>query len=214
MNSFSARSIGPVLAIILFAVGAYGDVAPEIGFKRITVKLQLETNDDLSGFRFFIRSGNDVQEIFVKKGETATVSPLGGGAFYSTGKLLAVPDGELQKLNAEKGSERFSELELAVYHGRVPGTIELVDHLFNRTVRVSEVDSFHDPVYRIEKNPETGLKAVHVSGGATVSSAEPAPSSGRLFWESAASALVAGIFLVFGIVILGIIYFRKKAKPL
>jgi hypothetical protein len=214
MIRFAFRSIGPVFAIIVLAVGVFGDVAPEIGFKRITVNLQLEADDAFSEYRFFMRSGNEVREVFVKKGERTTVSPLGGGAFYSAGKLLAVPEGELQKLNGEKGSQRLSELELAVYQGKVPGTIELVDHLFSRTVRDAEAEGFHDPVYRIEKDPQSVLRAVHVSGGAVVSSAPSNLSSGRVFWQSAAAVIVAGIFLAFGLTILGILYFRKKAKSL
>jgi hypothetical protein len=108
----------------------------------------------------------------------------------------------------------MTEMQQAVYQGRVPGTIELVDHLFSRTVSYSEAENFQDPLYRIERDQLVGLKATHVSGGASVSSPPPAQSSGLRFWQSAAAAVVAGIFLVFGITILGILYFRKKEKTL
>jgi hypothetical protein len=214
MRNLAAGPTRLLLVIILLVVGVFGDVAPEIGYKRVSVKLQLETNDDLSGYRFFMRSGNDAKEVFLKKGEKTTVAPLGGGAFYSAGKLLAVPAAELQKLNGEGGPERQNEIERAVYQGKVTGRIELVDHLFSRTVPNAEADSFEDPLYRIEKDAQAGLKAVHVSGGAAVSSDPSAKSSGRLFWQSIGAAVVAGVFLAFGLAILGILYFRKKAKSL
>jgi hypothetical protein len=214
MRIFPARKAGPLLVIILLAVGVFGDVAPDPGFKRISLDLKLETNEDISDYRIFMRSGAEVKEILIKKGETTTVSPLGGGAYYGAGKLLAVPKKELEKLSTDKRSERLTELEQAIYDGKVPGTIELVDHLFSRTVRNAEADSFQDPLYRIEKDQQTGLKAVHISGGAIVSSAPASTSSGRLFWQSIGAAVVAGVFLAFGLTILGILYFRKKAKTL
>jgi hypothetical protein len=201
-------------AIILLQMPANGDVAPEPGFKRISLNLKLETGEDLSDFRFFIKSGASVQEVIIKSGEQTVVPPLGGGAYYSAGKLLAVPVKELANFGDAQVTSKMTEMQQAVYQGRVPGTIELVDHLFSRTVSYSESESFEDPLYRIHRDPQVGLKAVHVSGGASVSSTPPTLSSGRLFWQSAAAAIVAGIFLVFGITILGILYFRKKEKTL
>jgi hypothetical protein len=56
------------------------------------------------------------------------------------------------------------------------------------------------------------LKAVYVSGGVGSRQDITAESAGRLFWQSAGAAIVAGIFLFFGITILGLLYFRKKGK--
>ncbi len=209
------RTIAGILILVFSSsLVVFGDVAPDPGFKRISLNLKLETAEDLSDFRFFIRSGADVDEVFPKRGEQAVVSPLGGGAYYSAGKLLAVPREEVKGLSAAQNEGKLSELKKAVYDGKVPGTIELLDHLFSRTVKESEAGSFQDPVYRIERDPQAGLKAVHISGGAATSNADTRTSSGRLFWQSAAAAIVAGIFLFFGIATLGLLYFRKKAKAL
>ena len=214
MRTPAIIAAGIFIFFILLSSQAFGDIAPEFGFTRISLNLKLETTDDLSDFRFFIKSGSSVEEVIVKSGEQTVVAPLGGGAYYSSGKLLGIPKSELAHLSDIKGDGRLSEMQKAVYQGSVPGTIELVDHLFSRTVSDSESDDYHDPLYRIERDPKAGLKAVHMSGGAVTSSADPRRSSGRLFWQSAASAIVAGIFLVFGIATLGILYFRKKAKDL
>ena len=214
MKTKASAILMVAIALILLCPSVYADVAPEPGFKRISLSLKLETDADLSDFRFFIKSGNSVQEVIIKSGEQTVVAPLGGGAFYSAGKLLAVPAKELTNFGDVQITSGMAEMQQAVYQGRVPGTIELIDHLFSRTVRYSEAENFQDPLYRIERDPQVGLKATHISGGASVSSTPPAQSSGRLFWQSAAAAIVAGIFLVFGITILGILYFRKKEKTL
>ena len=206
--------IGIFIFVILLSLSVFGDVAPEFGFTRISLNLRLETTDDLSDFRFFIRSGSLVQEAVVRSGEQTVVSPLGGGAYYSSGKLLAIPAKELTNFGDAQFDSRITEMQKAVYQGRVPGTIELVDHLFSRTVNESDAGTFQDPVYRIVRDPQAGLKAVHVSGGASTSMADSRTSSGRLFWQGAGAAIVAGIFLMFGVATLGLLYFRKKAKTL
>jgi hypothetical protein len=214
MRSIAPITIGIFVSIILLSSQTFGDVAPDPGYKRISLKLILETNEDLADHQFFIKSGADIEEVFIKEGEETVISPLGGGAYYSSGQLLAVPRKELEKWNALPGDGRLSGLQKAVYDGRVPGTIELVNHIFSREVLATEASDYQDPVYRIERDPQAALKAVHLSGGANVSKPAAPPSSGLRFWRSAAAAVVAGIFLLFGITILGIMYFRKKAKAL
>ena len=76
-----AITAGPLMA----------DVAPDPGFVSVRINLVLETDDDLSGIRFFVLSGDIVREIVVKRGEQMTVNPLGGGARYRSGTLIAVP---------------------------------------------------------------------------------------------------------------------------
>ncbi len=214
MRSIDTIILGLIAVTILLPSRAICDVAPEPGYKRITMNLILETNSDLSDHRFFIKSGADVKEIFVSPGKQTHVSPLGGGAFYSTGTLVAVPTKNLADLGDAPGEGKLSGLQKAVYDGKVPGILELVNHSFSREVREAEAPGYQDPVYRIERDPQAGLKAVYVSGGAPVGKTFTAESAGRLFWQSAGAAIVAGIFLVFGITILGILYFRKKAKEL
>ena len=214
MRSTAPITTGIIILTILLSSKILGDVAPDPGFKRVSLKLVLETNDDLADYRFFIKSGADLKEVFIKRDEQTIVFPLGGGAYYSSGQLLAVPRNDLEKLSDLPGEGRLSGLQKAVYDGRLPGTIELVNHLFSREVLEAEADSYQDPVYRIERDAQALLKATHVSGGVAVSKPVGPPSSGFRFWESAAAAVVAGIFLLFGIAMIGIMYFRKKAKAL
>jgi len=201
---------GLALLTIFFSSPALGDVAPDPGYKRISLKLIVETEDDLSDFRFFIRSGAEVEEVVVTKGERTEIEPLGGGAFYSSGKLIGVPKKNLAGLSETPTDAKLNELQKAVYDGKAPGMIDLLDHSFAREIRESDAPGYRDPVYRIEKDPQTGVRAVQVSGGTNISNT--GISSSLRFWGSPAAAIVAGIFLLFGIAILGIWYFRRSSK--
>jgi hypothetical protein len=214
MRSTATTILCLFVVTILLPLEAICDVAPEPGYKRISINLIVETNEDISDYRFFIKSGADLKEILVNLGKQTSISPLGGGAFYRTGTLLAVPTKSLGDLSDGPAENKSSALQKAVFDGKVPGVVELVNHSFSREIREADAAGYRDPVYRIERNSQTGLKAVYVSGGAAVGQAVAAESAGRLFWQSAGAAIVAGIFLIFGITILGVLYFRKKTKEL
>jgi len=204
----------PALSVILLSMTTFGDAAPDPGFKRISINLILETKEDLGDHRFFIKSGANLEEVFLHGSERTSVPPLGAGAYYSAGTLIAVPTRNLENVSDAPGERELSELRQAVYQGKVPGAVELLNHRFSREVSEAEAGSFQDPVYRIERDPQAGLRAVYVSGGVTSSEPRETRSSGLRFWQSAAAAVVAGIFLLFGITILGVLYFRKRAMAL
>lgn len=202
-------------AIMIACSVAVADVAPGPGYKRISMDLNVTTEEDLSpDYRFFIKSGAGLKEVVLKKGETAVIEQMGGGAYYRAGTFLAVPKKNLGSLSEAASSERPNELQTAIYDGKVAGAIELVKHTFAREVRDAEAAGWQAPVYRIERDAQSGLTAVHVSGSPNVGKLNSGESSGRLFWGSAAAAVVAGIFLVFGLAMAGIWYFRKTSKQL
>lgn len=207
-------SSSTIILILLSYIAAFGDVAPEPGFKRISVKLVIETSHELEDYRFFIKSGADVEEIYVKPDSPTTISPLGGGAFYSVGKLLAVPKKNSSGFSEAVDDKKLNELKQAIYDSKVEGMIELLNHTFSREVAETDAGNISDVVYRIDQDPQIGLRAVFVSGGVNPKVADAPRSSGRLFWQGAGAAVVAGIFLAFGITILGVLYFRKRAKEL
>ena len=207
-------AVASIVMVLLCSCVAFGDVAPDPGFKRISMKLIVETKEDLDDYRFFIKSGSDIREIFIKPGSLASVSPLGGGAFYSVGKLLAVPKKGLTGFSEAADEKKLNELQQAVYDGKVDGMIELLNHSFSHEVAEGDVDKISDVAYRIDRDLQIGLRAVYVSGGVNPKIAEAPQSSGRLFWQGAGAAIVAALFLAFGITILGVLYFRKRAKEL
>jgi len=204
-----------MLLLVVFLGGcitAMADVPADPGFKRISLNLIVETQSDFPEYRFFIKSGADLEEITLKKGEPFVIEPLGGGAFYRTGTLVAVSKKSLEGLSETPAEGKLNDLQRVIYDGNVPGTLELVKHSFAREVPILEAPGWKDPVYRIEADPQAGLKAVHLSGGSTNSKIDDAASSGLAFWRSASAAVVAGIFLAFGLLIIGVWYFRKSSK--
>jgi hypothetical protein len=145
------------------------DLAPPNGYTRISVGIILETKDDLADYRFFLVSSNLVKEILVKKDERATVGPLGGGARYSSGRIVAIPSKGLTTFGEKPVDVRLRDMEYAVAGGQIAGTITLLEHSFAREVPDAEAAGWKDAVYRLEKDAETGIKAVWVSGGANES---------------------------------------------
>lgn len=201
-----------ILLSIVLLVGCSGvamaDVPPDPGFKRISLNLIVESQTDFPDHRFFMRSGEDLKEITLTKDSKITIEPMGGGAYYRSGTLLALHRKTLISIE----ETNFDEILKAIHDDRVPGTIVLVQHSFTREVPILEASGWKDPVYRIEPDAQAGLKAVHLSGGAKESKIDNAASSGLAFWRSAAAAIVAGIFFAFGLLILGVLYFRKSSK--
>ncbi len=168
MKIFS-KYLASIIIVALCSVFAFADVAPDPGYRRISLKLIVESSEDLSEYRFFIVSGDKVKEVDLKKGEQATVAQLGGGARYNSGKFVAVQKKGLVGLSEPQSGILLDEMQKAPHDRKVAGIVELVKHSFSREVRDVEASSWHDPVYRIEKDPQTSLKAVLVSGGSNVS---------------------------------------------
>ncbi len=141
---------------------AIADVPPDPGYKRVTANMVVETKEDLSDYRFFIKSGADLEEVILKKNEQAIIRPLGGGAWYRSGSLFAVPVTGLDGLNSVPAGGRLGELEKTIYDGKAPGMIKLLDHSFIRDVKAAEAAGIKDAVFRIERDPDLKLKAVPV----------------------------------------------------
>src|SRR5437879_4110266 len=77
--------------LLLSAALSLADIPPDPGFKRVHLDIVLDPQEDFTDYRFFIKSGDLAQEVFVKEGEKTTVNSLGGGARYRSGTFLAVP---------------------------------------------------------------------------------------------------------------------------
>lgn len=194
----------------LTAVNA--DVPPDPGFKRISLKLILAPQDDFPEYRFFIKSGADLEEIVLKKGERRSIEPLGGGAWYRLGEFVAVPKKSLEGLGEERSGGNLSKMQKLVYDGKVPGMIELVDHGFVREVREADAGRWEDAVYNIEKDAEKGLRAVLVSGGEPERSTDPPmglgysrePKTGE-FWVT----VIGGSLMTLAFIALGAWFIRR-----
>jgi hypothetical protein len=197
---------------LLSAVNA--DVPPDPGFKRVSLKLVVSAQDDFPDYRFFVKSGADLEEIHLKKGEQQTIEPLGGGAWYRAGTFIAVPKKSLADLSELPADGKLSEMQKTVYDGKAEGQIELIKHSFIRDVRKTEASGWKDAVYKIEKDSEKGLKATLVSGGDRENKTADGtgiglysrePKSG-LFWGT----VIGGSLMTLAFMSLGVSYARRS----
>lgn len=201
------------LVTLSLFTAAYADVPPDPGYKRITQKLVIEPKDDFADYRFFIKVGADLREYVLKKDVLTTVESLGGGAWYRSGRFLAVPKKELSGLSETATDQRLNPLQQAIYDGKVTGTIVLVEHSFIRDVPTAEATGAKDPVYRLEKDAEKGVKATLVTGGQSSNksgntqgsyySTEPKTPE---FWAT----LAGGVLLTLAFICLGVFAIRRS----
>jgi hypothetical protein len=210
------KSLRPLIVLVIvcaFYSSVAADVPPDPGYKRITLNLVVEPADDFADYRFFLKSGFDLKEYTLKKGEKITLSPMGGGALYRNGKFLAVPKKALVGLSEERSDQKLNPMQKAIAEGVVPGTISLIEHGFIRDVRSTEASSLKDPNYRVEKDPEVGIKAVLVSGG--VDETKTSGNSGSFYSTDPQSpafwmTVAAGLLLTFAFIFFGAWIARKK----
>ncbi|HJS50599.1 MAG TPA: hypothetical protein VJ781_01745 [Pyrinomonadaceae bacterium] len=195
-----------LLALIFLPVVA--DVPPDPGYVRQSANLVLETSDDLSGYRFFLESPMKVEEIKIVAGTPTLVSASGRAGAMRIGRLFAIPGREYEQFASRLTEEEFKQ---ALREKKLFTSTELLSHNFVTTIPVGA--RFEDPVYRIEKDGETGLRAVQISGGArggqSISFGIHTVSRS---WNPVVIAIISGLFLYLGIAILGIWYFRRSSK--
>ena len=84
-------------ALLLLAVVIKADIPPDPGYKRVSISLEIETKEDLSDYKFYFDFNGEVREIAIKNKGTSTLPPMGGGARYSSGTLLAIPNKNLKE---------------------------------------------------------------------------------------------------------------------
>ncbi|MEQ1604459.1 MAG: hypothetical protein ABL999_06275 [Pyrinomonadaceae bacterium] len=200
-----------VVFITLFSLAgvAVADIPPDPGYKRVSLNLIIQPQEDFSDYRFFVKTGAALNEVKLKKGEQFVVKSQGGGAFYRSGILLAVPTTSLAKLSETANGSELSEMQKAIYDGKVPGSIELLKHTFIRDVPVKDAAGMKDPVFKIEKS-EAGLKATPIAGNAnepgvntTQYSREPKTP---LFWATVGG----GSLLTLAFILLGARLIRRS----
>lgn len=202
-----------MLASVLAVVA---DVPPEPGQKRVTVKLAIEAAEDFPDYRFFIKCGADLEEVNLKKGDRRVIEPLGGGAWYRSGTLLAVPRKSLAGLSETDSGEKLNELEKSVYDGKTAGIVELIKHGFVREVPDAEASSVKDVVYRIEKDGEKGVKATAVSGGSAETKGDT--GSGFTIYSKEAKTpffwmtVVGGSVMTLAFIALGVWFARRSRR--
>lgn len=92
--------------------------------------------------------------------------------------------------------------------------VKLFSHSFQTTIREEEKGGWKDPVYRIEKDKDVSLKAVHVSGGENESKTDNGTGFGiysrevktSLFWAT----IIGGALMTLALICLGAWFIRRS----
>jgi hypothetical protein len=202
-----------LLMLATFAGIVLADIPPDPGYKRVSLNLVIQPQEDFSDYRFFVKTGAQLNEIKLKKGEQFVIKPQGGGSFYRSGILIAVPTTSLTKLSEAANGSDLNEMQKAIYDGKIPESIELVRHSFIRDVPTKDAAKMKDPVFKIERS-ESAVKATLVAGdtnetevNTTQYSREPKTPA---FWATVAG----GSLLTLAFIFLGVwVIRRSKSKP-
>lgn len=196
-----------VLVILLFCFSAQADIAPPPGYTQVSENLIFLSTDDFSEYRFFLQSPMDVEEVFIKKGETKDINAAGRGGAKRYATLIAIPKKSLGGVG--------NNLKDLLNTNKIEGVIKLISHSFSSQIKESEKDSWKNPKYRLERDEANGIKAVQTEGGGTnlssanTNSANSKPASsnssnsnGSTSQESSKncfSMVAAGILLTLGL---------------
>lgn len=177
------------MILLLWVIVAKADVPPPPGFGRIKQDLILETKEDLSDYRFFLDFYGDLREIKVNNNAKTIISPMGGGARYAVGTLLAVPKEKLAK-SVDDSPDSLKKLSEAIREKKIEGVTELTRHSFSEDKLLGL--SLTTPSYTIVREVNI-LKLNQASNPNTV-------------------IIIAGILIALAVGFFGVFIFRKARK--
>jgi len=191
----------PVILLFTFLVKA--DVAPDPGYKRVSIDLVIKTDEEFPDYRFFLDFYGDLREIELKnKGETV-ISPMGGGARYRAGKLLAIPQKSLKDFTGKLSAEQLKALSESIKAKKIDEVTELVGHSFAQDIPVGENPG---GLYYVLKREEGKLKLTRFT------EEKPKTVAQQLTGNSSVNFVIGGILLTLAVVISGVFAFRKVTK--
>lgn len=193
-----------LLAICSLFVFARADVAPDPGYEQVRIHLLLETQDDLSDYRFFFDARAFTQEVKIKKGEVTEVA--GGGGAGSSGELVAIPKKNLSGFAEELSGEDIFEVRRQIEKNKI-GVVEILSHSFNRVVREEEADNYGDLKYLLKRSDAKGIEAIRVEGGENSNKKRSAKTFYSRLWMFAVGGLLSLAVVFFGIWLA-----RKKSR--
>jgi hypothetical protein len=199
-----SRTAATAILILMFVANAAADVAPDPGYARVPANLVLESDADLSGYRFFLESAMDVEEVRVSSGAPTVIEASGRGGAARYAKLIAVPSSDMRQLSGDLSAELIGSM---IREKRFPNAVVLLSHSFQATVPQWEKEGWADPVYRIAFDEGGKISATPIAGGR--------PSGTRLtysVWRFVWPVAVAGLLLAAGIAVTGVWLFRRRAR--
>lgn len=211
-----------MILMLVLATFVNADVPPDPGEMRVSANLNITTEADLSDYRFFVDFNRDLKEVEIKSKSSTIIEPMGGGARYRSGTLIAIPQKWLKDLPEKPTNEQLSTLSKSI-QDKTTESIELVKHQFSNTIKLSQRANWTYPTYQIERTGDN-LKMVKLND-----------ISPKISLEEEAKIRDGGIdFSIYGIsngltplgyivvigfptaaiIILGIWLFRRKGRKL
>lgn len=156
----------PALIIITFLTTAVAmaDLPPAPGYSYVTVGLRVEAAEDFPEYRFFLATPADIEELFVKKDQSASFGE-GRGGVRRFATLIAVPRSSFPIAEDKLTSEDKKELERSISGLKITGAIKLAPHNFRGDVPYWETGNAFTDVYRIERDGTASLTATLLSAG-------------------------------------------------
>jgi hypothetical protein len=197
---------------VLFTAGR-ADVPPEPGHSRISAPLTIQTDQDLSDYRFFIESPMRLEEITIQKGDPTVIDPEGRAGAGRIVTLWAVPRKSITDESAFTDPSKLPGTDEALRDGRIVGSIKLLTHSFQTTVSDEERSAWENPVYRVTRDDAKGLVA-NRTGGQITKAGQNAPASAttKSSDRSLQIALAGGVVFLLAAVCLGLWFLRRASK--
>lgn len=201
-----------LVLILLSVMSVSADVPPPDNMKRVGNSLIIIVADDVEGFRFFLQSMKQIEEIKVKKGEQSEISSAGRNGVGKFAELIAV--------RAEL-ADKFSGSEVNIpklpMQASDKNYIKLASHTFQIDIPKNIKEESVSTIYRIEKDGDTFKVAKEVLNkeNKNIKTSEN-NSANNLDYKSASQenylgTIIGGILLALGVLFAGIIWFRKSA---
>lgn len=203
MSKKNAVLLLPFVLLFTFCVKA--DVPPDAGMVRVSMNLITETGDDLSDHRFFLDFYGDLKEVEIKNKGRTSIAPMGGGARYGSGTLLAIPKKSLSGFEGVMSADQLKELSGAINKKEITGVVELASHRFSADVPAGQKPA---EVHYLLVRDGDSLKAEKI----TEEKPKSNESAQSAFSTSRTGLVVGGVLLSLAVLFAGIFAFRKVSK--
>lgn len=214
------KKIVASFAFVLLAISfVKADVPPPSGYTRVSVPLVFETKEDLSGYRLFVNFAGICEEVIITEGKMFFVTE-GGGARFSSGKLIAIPKNDVTQFGTDLTWEQKREIGNLVRENNINGVIDLGTHSFTKEVKKGKKAAI--PLYVIKKDnnvlklslktsPKSKKKvALSENGIDEVELAENETETENTGIVN--NTAIAGFFMASSIFLGGIFFLRRKKQ--
>lgn len=201
-----------ILIMLIFGqIAVRADVAPDRGFTRKSVSLNLEIDPTIKDYRFFLVSPASVDEIKFTNENTVEISAANRGGAARYARLYAFKTGEVPPGLVDGAKGNFNNAVLSDNN-------KLLSHSFIADVPTSDADDWADPIYRIEYGDDQKLNAVLIAGGSGIkqegghTDTFGVSSAGRKLLPYAIAGIAASIFLAAGLATIGIMLIKRSRR--